>query len=126
MKFQYVENLICQHSLVQHCVVVGDEENYLSALIAPDFQELRRLLASDEKNKELLEMDERKMVNNLEIRRYFCDILQDVNKDIQGPKKVDRFSLVNEDYKEQLRNIIMDDNQHTIRSFYEEIPPGIG
>jgi long-chain acyl-CoA synthetase len=125
MKFQYVEDLICQHSLVQHCVVVGDEENYLSALIVPEFQELRRLLTSDEKNKELLKMDERRLVNNLEVRRYFCDILQDVNKDIQGPKKVNRFSLVNEDYKEQLRNIIMGDNQHTIRSFYEEIPPGI-
>jgi long-chain acyl-CoA synthetase len=135
VEFQFIEDMLCEHSLVVQAVVVGSEKTYLSAIIVPNLVELKGVLFMDG-HLTLLELEDRKLVENLEARRYFCDIIYSVNKHMVGMKKIERFALLvieleeqkEElfDHREKLRRIINEKHKNVIDSFYQDIPPGIG
>jgi long-subunit acyl-CoA synthetase (AMP-forming) len=101
----------------------------MCALIIPNIEVLKKKLVDDDKSK-LLDYKDKKLLENLEVRRYFCDILHEVNKNVPPKEKVERFALIEnkENFLEvdKFRQRILQNNKHLIDHFYQEIPPGIG
>jgi len=118
-----VEQIICSHPLVCNCVVVGEEKDYFSALLSPNKSALVQRLDEDFPSEEHM-LDSYHRLNNLDIRRYFCDLLEEINATLKG-KRVERFALLDL-AAEKPREILCEENRPIIDSFYQEYIPGIG
>ncbi len=40
---QPIENILSQSSFIEHCVLIGDKRDYITALLTPDFDQLKKL-----------------------------------------------------------------------------------
>jgi long-subunit acyl-CoA synthetase (AMP-forming) len=120
---KHIESLICQSKFVQSCVVVGHDQPYLSALIAPDKATLSEVLPDDDSHSKH-NLDTYRGLNHIEVRCHYCDILEQVNKQL-GEKKIDRFALIEMDAAKS-RDTLCVDNKLILESFYQEFLPGIG
>ncbi|CAH1216266.1 hypothetical protein PAECIP111893_04086 [Paenibacillus plantiphilus] len=120
---QHIESLIGQSAIVQFCIVVGCDQPYLSALITPDKAALAAVLR-DNDPLTAYNLDTHKGLNHIEVRSYYCDLLEQVNKQCKG-KMIVRFSLI-ELSAAKSRDALCEENKVVIESFYQEYVPGIG
>lgn len=118
-----LEVLIRTHPLVESCVVVGDEEEYLSALICPCKAALASALEEDEPGVHY-RLNSYPALNRIEVRAYYCDLLEQINAQANG-KRIERFALV--DFAaDKAREQICEENRAIIESFYQEYIAGVG
>ena len=139
MNVQFIENKLCENSLVRQSIVVGSNKPYLAALIEPNIKELKQLLINNEKEY-LLNIENEGLFQQLEVRSYYCDIILSVNKEFTASGKIERFAIVQFDSifdnKNKIENkcnnvknsrmLIEEKHKKLIESFYFEIPPGVG
>ena len=118
-----VEKIICSHPLVCNCVVVGEEQDYFSALLAPNKSALVQRLEEDFPS-ENHTLDSYHRLNSIDVRRYFCDLLEEANARLKG-KRVERIALLDLATGKP-REILCEENRPIIDSFYQEYIPGIG
>lgn len=118
-----VEQIICSHPLVCNCVIVGEEKDYFSALLSPNKSALVKRLGEDFPSEEHT-LDSYHRLNSIDIRRYFCDLLEETNAKLKG-KRVERFALLDLAAGKP-REILCEENRPIIDSFYQEYIPGIG
>ena len=91
---QLIENLITQSRFIDHCVLIGDNREYISALISPNFEQLK--LMAKEFEIEYSNLSE--LISNPKIVEHFRQEVNFYQKDLSKFEKVRRFQLISEPF----------------------------
>ncbi|MBI9055439.1 MAG: long-chain fatty acid--CoA ligase [Bacteroidales bacterium] len=87
---QKLELLIGQDQYVDQIVIIGDKRKYVTALIVPSSEDLKKLalfLDLDDKNKELL-------VENPKIKEFFQNRIEKLQNELSPYEKIIKFKLL--------------------------------
>lgn len=122
-KIWNLEALIRAHPLVEACVVVGENEAYYSALIAPDKRHLADTLSAEHPDV-VYRLDGFPWLNHIEIRAYYCDLIERINAQTKGTR-IERFVLLEFDPGKK-REQICQEHKHIIESLYQDYIAGVG
>ncbi len=91
---QPIENLLCQSRYIEHCVLIGDNREYITALLTPNFEQLKGL-AEDFKIE--YKVEDELIANQLIIKQIQKDI-DYLQKDLSKFEKVRRFQLLSKPF----------------------------
>jgi len=87
---QVLETLLGQDKFIEQVAIIGDGRKYVSALIVPDFEELKAY--ADKKHIEHHSNEE--LVNNSDIRKMIEERINDYQKDLASYEQIKRFVLL--------------------------------
>lgn len=87
---QAIENLLKESLYIDHVMVVGDGEKFASALVVPNFEELKAW--GKENGIQFNSKDE--LVRTPEVSKFYNDIIKDCNKSLSKDEQVKRFRIV--------------------------------
>ena len=87
---QVLETLLGQDKFMEQVVIIGDGRKYVSALIVPDFEELKAY--ADKKRIEHRTIED--LVNNADIHKMIEDRINDYQKDLASYEQIKRFVLL--------------------------------
>ena len=87
---QVLETLLGQDKYIEQVAIIGDGRKYVSALIVPDFEELKAY--ADKKHIEHRNIEE--LVNNADIRKMIEERINDYQKDLASYEQIKRFVLL--------------------------------
>ena len=87
---QVLETLLGQDKYIEQVAIIGDGRKYVSALIVPDFEELKAF--ADKKHIEHRNIEE--LVNNADIRKMIEERINDYQKDLASYEQIKRFVLL--------------------------------
>ena len=87
---QVLETLLGQDKFMEQVVIIGDGRKYVSALIVPDFEELKAY--ADKKRIEHRTIED--LVNNTDIHKMIEDRINDYQKDLASYEQIKRFVLL--------------------------------
>lgn len=118
-----IEEMVSAHPLVRSCIVVGEDRLYYGVVLLPDKVHLMKKLY-EENPHTTYRLDTYQGLNHIEIRGYYCDILEAVNRSLEE-KRIERFALLDWTVG-QTREEICKDHRIIIDSFYQDYIPGIG
>jgi len=91
---QPIENLISQSRYIDHCFLVGDNREYITALIAPNIEQLQKLA-----NDFAIESQNiGELISNTKIIRFIKDEIDFYQKDASKFEKVRKFCLLSEPF----------------------------
>ena len=91
---QPIENLICQSKYIEHCVLIGDNRKYITALLTPNLEQLKSL-AEDFKIEFKIE-DE--LITNPMIVRHIQKDIDYLQRDLSKFEKVRRFQILSKPF----------------------------
>jgi long-chain acyl-CoA synthetase len=91
---QKLEMLLSQDELVDHITVVGDNRQYVSALVVPAMDKLKKLAAQ----KNISFKDETELVSSEKVYDLFQKRFDDLQKDITPYERVVKFALLAEPF----------------------------
>jgi long-subunit acyl-CoA synthetase (AMP-forming) len=118
-----IEKLISEHPLVRSCIAVGEDRHYYGVMVAPDKANLVKKL-QEENPQSQHNLDTYQGMNHIEIRGYYCDLLETVNRRLGG-KRIERFALLDWE-ADKSREAVCADHKIVIDTFYQDYIPGIG
>ena len=87
---QVLETMLGQDKFIEQVAIIGDGRKYVSALIVPDFEELKAY--ADKKHIEHPTIED--LVNNAEIHKMIEDRINDYQKDLASYEQIKRFVLL--------------------------------
>ena len=87
---QVLETLLGQDKFIEQVAIIGDGRKYVSALIVPDFEELKAF--ADKKHIEHHTVED--LVNNPDIRKMVEERINDYQKDLASYEQIKRFVLL--------------------------------
>jgi long-chain acyl-CoA synthetase len=87
---QVLETLLGQDKFIEQVTIIGDGRKYVSALIVPDFEELKAY--ADKKRIEYRNIEE--LVNNADIHKMIEQRINDYQKDLASYEQIKRFVLL--------------------------------
>ena len=87
---QVLETLLGQDKFIEQVTIIGDGRKYVSALIVPDFEELKAY--ADKKHIEHHTIEE--LVNNADIHKMMEERINDYQKDLASYEQIKRFVLL--------------------------------
>ena len=87
---QVLETLLGQDKFIEQVAIIGDGRKYVSALIVPDFEELKAY--ADKKHIEHHTIEE--LVNSPDIHKMIEERINDYQKDLASYEQVKRFVLL--------------------------------
>ena len=87
---QVLETLLGQDKFIEQVTIIGDGRKYVSALIVPDFEELKAY--ADKKHIEYHSIEE--LVNSPDIHKMMEDRINDYQKDLASYEQIKRFVLL--------------------------------
>ena len=87
---QVLETLLGQDKFIEQVTIIGDGRKYVSALIVPDFEELKAY--ADKKHIEHRTIEE--LVNNSDIHKMMEERINDYQKDLASYEQIKRFVLL--------------------------------
>jgi len=91
---QPIENLIQQSPYIEHCVLVGDKRDYVTALITPDFDELKKLADTFGIEYKILS----ELIYDPKIIRTIKNDIDRLQKDHAKYERIRKFSLISEPF----------------------------
>lgn len=91
---QPIENLLTQSPYIERCVLVGNNREFVTALISPDFEQLKKLAD----NFELKYNDIGELINNPKIINTIKQDIDRLQKDLAKYERVRRFSLLSQPF----------------------------
>lgn len=91
---QPIENLLTSSPYIERCVLVGNNREFVTALISPDFEQLKRLAD----NFELKYNDVGELINNPKIINTIKQDIDRLQKDLAKYERVRRFSLLSQPF----------------------------
>lgn len=120
---QPIENLISQSRYVDHCFLVGDNREYITALIAPNIEQLQKV-ASDF-GVETQNIGE--LINNPKIIRFIKDEIDFYQKDVSKFEKVRKFRLLSEPFSTATGELTpkMSIRRNVVENKYSELINGM-
>ena len=87
---QVLETMLGQDKFIEQVAIIGDGRKYVSALIVPDFEELKAY--ADKKHIEHPTIED--LVNSAEIHKMIEDRINDYQKDLASYEQIKRFVLL--------------------------------
>ena len=87
---QMLETALGQDKFIEQVAIIGDGRKYVSALIVPDFEELKAY--ADKKHIEHHTIEE--LVNNADIHKMMEERINDYQKDLASYEQIKRFVLL--------------------------------
>ncbi|MBR3101291.1 MAG: long-chain fatty acid--CoA ligase [Muribaculaceae bacterium] len=87
---QVLETLLGQDKFMEQVAIIGDGRKYVSALIVPDFDELKAFAAKKKIDYHNVE----DLVNNAEVHRMIEERIQGYQKDMASYEQIKRFVLL--------------------------------
>ena len=87
---QVLETMLGQDKFIEQVAIIGDGRKYVSALIVPDFEELKAY--ANKKHIEHPTIED--LVNNADIHKMIEDRINDYQKDLAGYEQIKRFVLL--------------------------------
>jgi long-chain acyl-CoA synthetase len=91
---QLIENLITQSRFIDHCVIIGDNKEYISALLTPNFDQMK--LIAQEFGIEYSNLSE--LISNAKIVEHFRQEINFYQKDLSKFEKIRKFQLLSEPF----------------------------
>ncbi len=91
---QPIERLLSKSPYIERCVIIGDKREFCSALISPDFEELKKLAD----NFEIKYEKPSDLITNDKIIKTIKDDIDRLQKDLAKYERVRKFSLVSEPF----------------------------
>ena len=85
-----LEIMLGQDKYIEQVAVIGDGRKYVSALIVPNFDELKAY--AEKKHIEFATIEE--LVNNADIHKMMEDRINDYQKDLASYEQIKRFVLL--------------------------------
>lgn len=89
-----LENSMKESPYIEHIMVIGEGEKYVSALIVPAFENLTSWC----REREIPATDRDEMVNNPQVRRLFREIIDAKNEAFGKVEKIKQFVLLTKDW----------------------------
>ena len=87
---QVLETLLGQDKYIEQVTIIGDGRKYVSALIVPDFEELKAY--ADKKS--IVHRSIEELVNNPDIHKMMEERINDYQKDLASYEQIKRFVLL--------------------------------
>jgi long-chain acyl-CoA synthetase len=116
-----IELLLNSNKFVSQSIVMGDKRNFVSALIVPHWQEVKRVLQSDQTPEELIKSDL--------LRELMGQEIENINKNLSEYERVRKFVLLPFEFTEARdeltptlklrRHVIIGNHLKEIESMYE-------
>ncbi|MGQ9819366.1 MAG: AMP-dependent synthetase/ligase [Candidatus Kapaibacteriales bacterium] len=91
---QYVENLIAQSHFVDQCILIGDNREFNTALIIPNFEELERLA----KNLNINYNTFSELVSNQTVVKIIKNDIDRLQKDLSKFERIRKFAILTESF----------------------------
>jgi len=91
---QPIESLLAQSAFIEQCVLIGDRREYCTALITPDFDELKKLAD----NFEIKYNSNTELISNEKIIKTIKQDIDRLQKDLAKYERVRKFSLLSEPF----------------------------
>lgn len=120
---QPIENLIGQSRYIDHCFLVGDNREYITALIAPNIEQLQKV-ANDfgVESQSIAEL-----INNPKIIKFIKDEIDFYQKDVSKFEKVRKFRLLSEPFSTATGELTpkMSIKRNVVENKYSELINGM-
>lgn len=91
---QLIENLLTNDNFIEKAVVIGDNKPYVTALLVPNFEALKRL--ADSLNIHFNSYDE--IISNQKIKDLFTTRINHIQKNLSEFEKIKKFQLLPMDF----------------------------
>ncbi len=91
---QPIENLLGQSAFVEHCFLIGDRREYCTALITPDFEQLKNLAEVFEINFQ----NDTELIANPKIVKAIKNDFDRLQKDLAKYERVRKFKLLSQPF----------------------------
>jgi long-chain acyl-CoA synthetase len=122
---QPIENLLTNDSFIQQAVIIGDNKPYVTALLVPDFEALKKLALKFELKFESFE----ELVNLDKIKEFYSEKINGLQKNLASFEKIKNFKLLPVEFNMDLgeitptlkikRNIILQKFSSLIEDMYQ-------
>jgi long-chain acyl-CoA synthetase len=91
---QPIENMLTQSPFIERCLLIGDNREFLTALITPDFEQLKKLASTFD-----LKFDNpTELISNDKIVRVIKDDIDRLQKDFAKYERVRKFKMLSEPF----------------------------
>ena len=94
---QIIEGRLKESLLIEHVALIGDRRKYLSALIVPNFEELKKWA----KKNGVTASSDNELINNAKVIALFDSDIRDRMKSFARVEQVRRFTLLVNDWSQQ-------------------------
>ncbi len=121
---QPIENLLTNDSFIQQAIIIGDNKPYVTALLVPDFEALKKLALKFELKFESFE----ELVNLDKIKEFYSEKINTIQKNLAAFEKIKNFKLLPVEFNMDLgeitptlkikRNIILQKFSSMIEDMY--------
>lgn len=121
---QPIENLLTNDSFIQQAIIIGDNKPYVTALLVPDFEALKKLALKLELKFESFE----ELVNLDKIKEFYAEKINGLQKNLASFEKIKNFKLLPIEFNMDLgeitptlkikRNIILQKFSSLIEDMY--------
>ena len=91
---QYIESKLIQEQMIDQITVLGDDQQYVSALIVPCFDTLENFAHK----KGILYKNRLELVANSEVIKHFKQRIDTLQKELASHEKVKKFTLLSESF----------------------------
>jgi long-chain acyl-CoA synthetase len=91
---QPIENILSQSAYIEQCMLIGDRREFCTALITPDFEELKKLA----ENFNIQYSNETELISNEKIIRTIKNDIDRLQKDFAKFERVRKFSLLSKQF----------------------------
>ncbi|SEH16947.1 long-chain acyl-CoA synthetase [Natronorubrum sediminis] len=122
-----IEDGFAASEVVEQCMVVGNDEKYIGALVVPNTEHIRDW--ADEEGIDLPD-DLEEMCDDERVREYVGEEVQRVNEDFEKHETIKRFELVPQEFTEEnemltptmkkKRRVILDEFDDRVDRIYED------
>ena len=122
---QPIENDFSTSALVEQCMVMGDEQKFISALMVPNFEGIRN--RAEEEGVGIPD-DEESICENETVRGWIQEEVDEVNQDYEKFETIKKFELVAEEWTEEndmltpslkkKRRNILEENSDAVNRIY--------
>lgn len=90
---QHIESVLCNDKYIDMAAVIGDQRKFVSALIVPDYVELKKMV--EEMNLRHLDADNLDdVLNDTRIHAFFENRIRGLQKNMAGYEQIRRFTLL--------------------------------
>jgi len=91
---QPIENLLAQSQYIEQCILIGDKREFCTALITPDFNQLKKIAD----NFEIHYDNPTELISNDKIVKTIKDDIDRLQKDLAKFERVRKFKLLSEPF----------------------------
>lgn len=98
---QMVELRLTASKFISQAVVVGEQRNYLTALLVPDFVKLKKWAAS----RQIETRSQEALIAHPEVQRFYHAVVKKALKDLASFEQVKKFLLIHKEFSPELGEV---------------------